>query len=86
MAGRRKRWLSRHCRLVYVTYRKVSAAVCVCLQEAGWYRGKNYRPFAHLRKGIFLCLKSTETCKLQIRSDVEKRHEISLGGCAGLQT
>ena len=51
-------WQSRHCRLVYVTYRKVSVAdeKMTCRQEAGWYRGIDMIvPLHVLCEGIFLC-------------------------------
>ena len=55
---------SRHCRLVYVTYRKVSASIFIRRKLGG--TAVYYRPFAHLREGTFL-LPSHNMCGLQIK-------------------
>ena len=57
--------LSRHCRLVYVTYRKVSEGRSFGMP----YRklggtAVDYRPFAHLCRGIFLCYRKLGPRKL----------------------
>ena len=74
---------SRHCRLVYVTYRKVSVNSFIRRKLGG--TAVYYRPFAHCAEGLFCCLAFLAVLAMDLRRAVSGWTKKKLRHMCGLQ-